>query len=350
MSKRPALLAGLLCGLALWLAGAGAPSGAAAEEATLVRGMKSLAVKQQIYLDVHGQTRANRVVRVRSEVAGKIVELPGEKGMRVQAGDLLCRIATDSRSEDHAQAQARVQSAQLEYDGMADLSRRGLQSDVLLAKAKAVLEESRAQARRAQLALEKTALQAPFDGLVEKQFVEEGDYLVPGDPCVTLMEIDPMLLAGQIAEKNIGRVALGGKVEARLITGETRYGEVTYIGHAPDAATRTYPIEVTVENPSAEIRVGLTAEMRVPLGVEEAHLISAASLLLDDLGQVGVHLVDASGRVVFMPVAVVDEGPSGLLVKGLPREITLIIVGHEEVSPGQLVQVDYTPITELVTF
>ena len=159
-----------------------------------------------------------------------------------------------------------------------------------------------------------------------------------------------MLALAQIAEKSIGKVSLGGKVQARLITGEAFTGAITYIGHAPDAATRTYPIEATFANEGGAIRVGLTAELRVPLGEAQAHLISPASLLLDDVGRVGVHIVDRAGKVRFKEVAVVDEGPRGLLVTGLPKQITLITVGHEEVSDGQLVRVDYTPVAELVTF
>ena len=82
-------------------------------------------------------------------------------------------------------------------------------------------------------------------------------------------------------------------------------------------ATRTFPIEVTLANPGAEIRAGLSSEMKVPIGNEVVHLISPASLVLNDLGAVGVRLVGEDNRVSFMPVEIVDESPAGVLVKGL---------------------------------
>ena len=176
-----------------------------------------------------------------------------------------------------------------------------------------------------------------------------GDYLSPGSVCVSLMEVDPMLVAGQIAEKSIGLVNLEDEVNIQLITGESYAGEVSYVGHAPDTTTRTYPVEVTIANPGALIRTGLTAAMQVPVGAEKVHLISPASLVLDDAGSVGVRLVDGDSRVRFMSVAIADENPAGIWVKGLPDSVDLITVGQEEVSEGQLVSIDYSLLNSLVT-
>ena len=315
---------------------------------TLVRGVKSVAESQTVRLAVRGQTQANRIVRVKSELSGKIEALPGVKGERVKKGDLLCRIAIDTRRNEYDQALAELTSAQLEFDGFVDLNRKGLQSQVIVAKARAALEQSKTRAKQAELALAKTELVAPFDGVVSEQSVEVGDFLSPGATCVSLMEIDPLLVAGQVAEKSVLKLSLGDEVEVNLITGQSLTGTVSFIGHAPDQKTRTFPVEVTVANTGADIRAGITAEMNVPVGVEEVHLISPASMVLNDLGEVGVRLVDDESRVHFARADVVGESPRGVWVKGLPRSINLITVGHEEVFDGQIVKMDYTPITSLV--
>lgn len=314
----------------------------------LVRGVKSVAERQTVRLAVRGQTQANRIVRVKSELSGKIEALPGIKGERVKQGDLLCRIAIDTRQNEYEQALAELTSAQLEFDGFVDLNRKGLQSEVVLAKSKASLEQSKTRAKQAELALAKTELVAPFDGVVSEQLVEVGDFLSPGATCVSLMEVDPILVAGQVSEKNVLKLSLGDEVQVELITGQSLTGAVSYIGHSPDQKTRTFPVEVTVSNTGADIRAGITAEMNVPVGVEEVHLISPASMVLNDLGEVGVRIVDEENRVSFARANVVGESPLGVWVKGLPTSINLITVGHEEVFDGQVVKMDYTPIAALV--
>ncbi len=318
------------------------------KEIPLVRGMQSKAARRQIFLDVRGQTRANRSVQVRAEVSGIVEQVPGEKGKKVSAGDLLCQVAIDSRSSDLAEAVADLKSTQLEYDGILDLNKRGLQSEITLAKAKASLEQSRSRARRAELALSKTRIVAPFDGIVESQPVEVGHLLTTGAICVTLIEIDPILVVGQVAERNIGDIHLGDEVQVELITGEEYAASVSFIGRSPDTATRTYPIEVTIDNPGDSVRAGLTSTMRVPIGLEVAHLISPASLLLDDEGIMGVRIVDSENMVRFKAVKVVSESTSGIWVIGLPEQVNLITVGQEDVFEGQVVHVDFTPLISLV--
>ena len=323
-----------------------APDEAATAAATfLVRGVHSIAETQTLYLDVPSQTLASRTVQVKAEISGKIVALPGEQGTEVNQGDLLCRIAIDARQDEYNQAQAALISAQIEYDGFVDLNKKGLQSEVLLAKAKAMLAQARTQAKRADLALANTQLLAPFAGVVTTQEVEIGDFLARGASCVSLMELDPLLVTAQVAEKNISQIALGGEVAITLLTGETYSGLLSYIGHAPDLTTRTYPIEVTIANPGMTIRAGLTAEMRVPVGVDKVHLISPASLVLNNSGTLGVRVMDERHRVRFMAVEVIGESPAGILVKGLPEEVDLITIGQEEVVEGQLVEMEYAALT-----
>jgi len=309
-----------------------------------VRAVRSEANLRKLFLEVSGQTQANRIVQVKSEVTGRVEAIPAVKGTRVEAGDLLCKIAVDTRQSDLDEAKADLKSAQLEYDGMVDLKTRGLQSEILLARAAAGLEGSRANVKRAELTLVKTLIVAPFNGVVETQSVEVGDFLNVGQNCVTLMEIDPVLVVGQVAEKSINSVALGGEVKISLITGESLVGTVSFIAQSPDLATRTYPVEVTVSNPNNSIRAGLTAQMSMPIGQEAAHRISPASLVLNDAGAIGVKIVDDTNIVHFKTVKILGETPEGVWVHGLPGRINLITVGHEEVFDGQRVKADLSPL------
>jgi multidrug efflux system membrane fusion protein len=259
---------------------------------------------------------------------------------------LLCQIAVDTRQSEVDEARALLTSAKLEYDGVLDLKRRGLQSEINVARVNAALETAKARAQQAQLTLQKTQILAPFDGVIDVQPVEIGDYLKVGDVCVGLMEVDPMLVVGQISEKSIGAVALGDQVVGTLLTGQDFIGKVSFIGRVPDAATRTFPIEVTVRGP--EMRAGMTAEMKVPTGVETAHLISPGSLVLNDAGSVGVRIVDGESIVRFYEVEIVSEESDGIWIKGLPAQIRLITVGQEEVFDGQLVNIDVSPLAAIV--
>lgn len=311
----------------------------------LVRAQLSRASMQNLELEVRGITQPNRLVAVRAEISGKVEAIPAVKGTRVDTGDLLCQIAVDTRQSDLNEAKSELKRAELEHQGLVDLGKQGLHSRINIAKAKATLESSKSRLKRAELALKKTAILAPFAGTVSSQPVEIGDFMSPGKICVSLIELDPLLIEGQVAEKNIDAIKLGNEVEVKLITGQELTGTVTYIAYAPEDETRSYSIEVTIKNPQGAIRSGLTSEMNVPLGSQEAHLISPASLVLNDAGQIGVRIVDEQNIVQFYTVNILKEGKSGIWIGGLPPEIKLITVGQEEVFEGQAVRMDLSPLS-----
>jgi multidrug efflux system membrane fusion protein len=314
----------------------------------VVRGMVSEAKQHSIELLVRGTTEVNRTVTVRSEISGRVVGLPYPKGSTVNEGEVLCQLSIDSRDQNLAEARALRNQTVLEYKGLKDLSNKGLQSDIALAQAKARLESANAAVSRASLSLGNTKVRAPFNGVIEEQPVEVGDFLSVGGACATVIETDPILLAGQVAEKDISRVQPGGVVSANLITGETVTGKISYIAQLADKSTRAYRIEVEVPNPDLALRAGITSELRVPLGTRLAHRISPAVLVLDDDGEIGVRVVNARDKVEFYSVEIISEGIDGIWVAGLPPSTTVITVGQEEVFEGQLVETDITPLASLV--
>lgn len=320
-----------------------------AKSATLVRGVFSQAVPHRIELIVRGRTEVNRLVNVRSEIVGRVVGLPVAKGARVEEGDVLCRLALDARDKSLIEARAMQKQATLEYRGLVDLGQKGLQSDIAIAQAKSKLESAHTLVSRALLALGNTKIRAPFAGLVERQPVEIGDFLNIGGECATVLDTDPMLLVGQVAEKDIGHVKPAERVSAHLITGESVEGFIIFVSQSADKVTRSYRIEVEVPNPDFKMRAGITSELVVSLGTRYAHRISPATLVLDDDGLLGVRTANANNIVEFHHIEVISEGEDGIWITGLPERVRLITVGQEEVFAGELVKVDLTPLTSLVS-
>ncbi len=292
---------------------------------------------------VRGQTKAFRLVDVRAEAAGRIIATPVARGARVAAGDVLCELAVDSKETDLQEAITRKEQAQLEYQGALDLQERGLQSRVGLAQIKTALDSAIAAVTRAELALNRTKITAPFAGVMESREVEVGDLMDMGGKCASLLDDTPMLLTGLVPEQDIGKLFLGAPVTANLITGETVEGEVTYISRAAEANSRAYAIEVRLADSNKEIRQGVTAEIFIAANETLAHLIPASSLTLNDEGIIGVKTVDSDNVVHFSPVTVVGENTSikpGIWVTGLAASSVVVTHGQEIVFPGQTVNID----------
>ena len=298
-------------------------------------------------LTVRGRTETKRAVAIRAETAGRIIDRPIERGSAVEEGDLLCRLAIDDRQAGLNEAREALNQRHIEYRGALKLKAQGFQSDTAIAQAKARLAQAEAQLKRSQIEVARTEIRAPFAGLVEDTHLEVGDYVSPGNPCATVVDLHPMLLVGEVAEKDVLSVQVGKTAEAELTTGRTVAGEITFVAQQSRNETRTYPIEVHVDNQDRSLRSGITAEIQIPVREVLAQKVSPALLALNDGGEVGVRILDADNRVQFLLVNILDDEPDGVWLTGLPNRATLITVGQELVVPGEQVLVEYEAEREM---
>lgn len=308
-------------------------------EPTVVRARTLTASAYSDEVTIRGHTENKRTVEVRAETQGRVVERPVERGTAVAAGDLLCRLAVEDRQAQVNQAKEAVNQAQIEHEGSLRLKDGGFQSKTAIAQAKSRLATAEAQLEAATLDLERTFIRAPFDGVVEQTLLEIGDYAQPATPCARIVDLDPMLLVGQVSERDVSRLAIGATAVGVLASGETATGTIGFIGHQADPATRTYRVEATVANPDHRLLSGATADITIVVGEVGAHRISSAILALDDSGQMGVRAVDPDDRVRFHAVEIVADADQGVWVTGLPSTVTLITVGHQLVVDGERVEV-----------
>lgn len=295
-------------------------------------------------VSVRGRTQATRLVNVRSETAGRVVATPVARGARVAAGDVLCEIAMDTRQADLQEALSRLEQTRLEYEGAQDLQRRNLQSQISVAQLKAAYDSAAAAVERAELAVERTKIRSPFDGIMESRAVEVGDYMDMGGQCAAVMDDEPMLLVAQVPEQDVGKLDIGSQVTGMLVTGERVQGTLTYVSRAADNVSRSYRIEVELE-PSKAIRQGISTEVLIAASETRAHLVPPSSLTMDDEGLIGVKALNRNNQVEFHRVEIVGESTRidnpGFWVSGLPEQVVVITLGQELVFPGQQVNANF---------
>ena len=249
--------------------------------------VNSKATNKSKILKSSGFTEADKFVQVRAEVSGRLIARPAQQGDYIEEGDLICQLYIAGRE----------------------------------AYPKIV---------------------APFSGYLETLRVEEGDFLNTGSVCAALIDPDPMLVVADIAEKDIAQVQLGSKASAKLISGRYISGEVTFIASSADKNTRTFRVEISVDNKDRTIRDGVSAEIYIKGKEEPAHKISPAILSLNDQGKLGVRTVTSDNRVEFKEINILEDTNSGMWVSGLGEDSRIITLGQEYVFQGQTVNVKET--------
>ncbi len=296
-----------------------------------------IAEDRQADVVVRGRTEAIRKVDVRARTAGPVIALHVEKGAFVKEGEPICELKIDAREAEMERALALVRQRELEYNGSKKLKAKGVRSETQVAADKAAYENAKAEALAMELELENLKMTAPFDGIVDARPVEIGDLMTISNICATVVDVDPMLVVGQVSENVVNSLQVGSVGRADLITGETLTGRIRFVSASADEATRTFRMELEVPNPDGVIRDGITSEIRVPVKSVKAHLVSPAILVFNAQGVVGIRHIGKDNVVKFQPVEILSDSPRGAWITGLPEKATIITVGQEFVSEGQRV-------------
>ncbi len=292
------------------------------------------------FIQLHGRTESDREVRVKAETAGLVVKTPVTEGHFVKRGTLLCQQHVDARKAQLDQALALLKTRELEYEAAKNLVKKGYRSETQAAQAKAALDGAKASVARARIELENINIRAPFDGILERQLAEVGDYLGPGQPCALLMDMTPLVVSGEVTEKQVAGIRIGQNVHINLATGQKLEGKVRLVETKANPQTRTFRIEVAVPNKDRKLKAGVTATLKLSAGKTQAHLIPASVMTLSDEGVVGVRIVDYDDIVRFVPVKQVDETQDGVWVTGLPESTNLIVRGQGYVREGTKVETE----------
>jgi len=343
---------------------------------------KAQAIDNAVLL--RGLTEAARQVDVRAETSGLVSSEPLRKGSYVEAGQLLCEIEPGTRQTALAEAEARLpeakarlpeaqgrvleaearlKEAQINDNAAKQLSQDGFASDIRVAgtqatvqsalaaveTARAGVESARAGILGAEAAIDaaineigRLKINAPFAGLLETDTAELGELMQPGGLCGTIIQLNPIKLVAFVPETDIAKVAVGAKAGGRTTANQTVDGHVTFMSRSSDPETRTFRVEITVDNDDLQLRDGQTAEILIGADGQEAHLLPASALTLNNEGALGVQLATEENTAAFTPVSILRDTAQGVWVSGLPPEASVIVVGQEYVIDGVAIKVTLT--------
>lgn len=286
---------------------------------------------------VNGKTAPARVVELSAETDGRVEFIGAERGRNISRGELIVRLDERDRSARLSQAKATVKQREVEFEARERLKTESYVSEAQLQEAVAALEAARTELTRAQLDLTYMTIRAPFDGALQSRIVEVGDFVKRGDPIATFVDNRTIIVTANLSEFDARYVNVDDLAEARLATGGTVHGRIRYVAPVAHEATRTFTVELEVDNSDGRLRPGGTAELRIPAESLLAHRVSPSLLTLDDAGNVGIKIINDQGKVEFVVADIALSSADGVWIAGLPPTVTIITVGQGFVATGSVV-------------
>ncbi|OAZ99137.1 efflux RND transporter periplasmic adaptor subunit [Halomonas sp. G11] len=286
---------------------------------------------------IQGQLTAQRETTLRANIAGFVTDKPMAQGSRVEAGDTLLVLENDALPEQLQQARDELAVAEAEYAGARNLRERELISRPELLRLQSALSASAASVAQLQKQLDDSRPTAPFDGVLNRVEVELGDLLQPGEEWGQLVDDRRLKGAAWVSQQQVGDLSVGLPVTARLLNGDHLEGELTFISHRAEEATRSFYVEATLDNPAGKRLAGASAELTITLPPRQVHTLSPALLSLNSEGQLAVKHLDDNDQVQQTTVELVSADTRRAYVTGLPDPLRLITLGAGMVDVGETV-------------
>lgn len=284
---------------------------------------------------ITGKTQPFRAVDIKARVDGRILSIDAKKSDKVLKDQLIAEIDKVDRVENVEKSKNRLKYRKMQYDAAANLAGSGFNSKIRLAEAKSDLQTAKADLAKDQYLLDSTFIKAPFDGVISKQFIEIGDYVSPTQNLFQIIDINPIVIQGFASENQVLDLILGQDVSVELVDGRQMTGKLAFVSPIANTASRTFRIEVEVDNKNADILSGLTSKLTFLGKKVLAHKVTKSALTLDDDGRIGVMIVDDQNIAQFKHAEIVQDTADAVWLSGLNEKERIITTGHEFVVSGQ---------------
>ena len=258
-------------------------------------------------------------VSVRSEINGRIAELPVDLGDKVKKDDLLCRLDDKDLQTDRASRLIEIESANLQFEKSArNLARvQKLFADHLISRE--VYDDSKTEnematnavnramkgLRQVEDQLSKTKILAPFDCTVLTRPVSVGQAVSgsagfnSGTEIMTIANLNDMIISAHINQADVTRLTPNQDVSIQVesVPGLTMKGVLDRI--APQAVIKNgikgFGARITIKHMDPRVRPGMTAIVGLPVASAENVLSVPLPAIFSEQGERFVYVKKETG-------------------------------------------------------
>jgi membrane fusion protein, multidrug efflux system len=255
------------------------------------------------YFNYKGTVSAWKTANIVPDASGRVGRILKKQGDKVGQGELLATL--DMTSLELMQKQARAamavaqtayQNARLNAERMKKMLENKAISQMQYENTQLALDAADTQQKSAKANLDlvdytaKNAyMKAPFAGIIAAKNMEEGDMINPmmgmGQSILTLMDLSTVKITVDAPAEEIERIRIGQKCQVRISSrpGEDFLGEVYSKNLAADPLSKTFKVEIRVENPEMRIKAGVYADIAIEyIRKENIYLLPISALLAGD--------------------------------------------------------------------
>ena len=311
-------------------------------------------------ISANGSLAAWQEAIIGAEANGlKINEVRVNVGDRVQRGDVLAVLQSDTLRAELAQAEAALaeaaasaQEAKAQSDRARSLQQQGFFSNAQLsqtlaadASAQARVQSARALVQLQTVRLSQTQVRAPDAGVISARQATVGSVVGSGTELFRLIRQGRIEWRAEVTAAEIGRIQVGAPVQVKAASGQLLQGKVRMVAPSVDAQTRNAMVYVDLPAATGSARAGMYAQGEIALGQSQALTVPQSAVVVRD-GFSYVYTVGPDQKVSQLKVQTGRQsGDRVEVTRGLKADARVVASGGAFLNHGDTVRVVDTPAT-----
>jgi membrane fusion protein (multidrug efflux system) len=306
------------------------------------------------------QIHSRRHVEIRALEEGYLEEIPVQEGQAVKKGQLLFKTVAVLYKARLDADQAELQHAEIGLRNTKRLFEKDVVSDQELALAKAERDKAKAKVDLAAAELSFTQVRAPFDGIIDRQYLQLGSLLEEGDVLTTVSDnslmwvyfnvpeadyLDYKLVLTKVDPANTQRLQLpGAKIEVRLANGgvfDQTAGDTVTVESNFNNETGNIQFRADFPNPGGLLRHGQTGTLLIHRPLKDALIIPQRSTF-EILDKQYVYVIGDDGIAHQRAITVAHEKDDIFILEGgLEPSDEIVLDGVRQLHEGDHVEYEY---------
>lgn len=291
------------------------------------------------FVRVSGTVEAIEDATISAEISGRVLTIK-ERGERIEKGGVIAEIDDRLIQAQYEAAKANYELAEDTFNRLESLYADSIVSTQDYKSARTQRDQAKSQLNQAEKQLQDSKIEAPFTGRIEERFIRTGELINPGMPVVRLVNTDKVRIEAGVPERYSGEITEGSRVEVnfRALNGESRESRVMYAGNVLDPETRTFAIEVELNNSGQLIKPEMVVDLLIDRAtLNDVIIVPRTAVLRNETGESVFVASEQNGNKIARLVNIVTGSASGPLVQivgGLEAGDEMVITGVRNLSEG----------------
>lgn len=288
-----------------------------------------------------GELEAVRQIQVASEASGRIQGIYFQSGQYVRQGQLLVQLNDDIEQAEIAQLRAKLKLNEAVYQRGQELLKINAVAKEEVENALANRDVMLGQIQQLNAKIQQKKIRAPFSGVIGIRRVHQGQFLNVGEPIVSLVDTQYLLVNFNLDERSTPNIKIGQQLQVALdaFPGQQFNAQVTAIDPLI-SSSRTVSVQAKLANLQQQLKAGMYANVVLKQQEQQVLMMPETAVTYSAYGETVFKAVDNKGQLQARKVAVkIGERSEGWVeVKsGLQQ-------GDRVISSGQLKLSDAMPI------